>query len=105
MSDQTDVISRVTAALGRAQPLTVPPAPPPHDDVITRLVQSDIGLPELFAARAAENKMGVAVVNADDLQSRLIEFLREMGCRSVALPVSPFLEKLEIPRQLRNAGF
>ena len=106
MADPTnDVIHAVQRALGRATPLTTAPTPPPHDDPITRLVHSDIGLPELFAARAAENKMGVALVHVEDLHAGLVEYLRASNCRRIALPVSPLLEKVEIPSRLRDAGF
>jgi L-lactate dehydrogenase complex protein LldG len=105
MSDAIDVITKVRAALGRTEPLRDAPTPPAYDDPNTRLVQSDIGLPELFASRAAANKMEVDLVHTDDLRSKLIEYLRANHCRRVALPVSPLLEKLEVPRQLRDAGF
>ncbi len=48
-----DVISKVRQALGRTQALTARPIPPVIQEPITRLVHSDIGLPELFMRRRA----------------------------------------------------
>jgi L-lactate utilization protein LutC len=102
---RSSVIDRVRRALGRTQPLSSAPVPPAIEEPITRLVHSEIGLPELFAKRAGENKMGVETVYVEDLPGKLAAFLGARGCRKVALPVSDFLEKLEIDRPLREAGF
>jgi L-lactate dehydrogenase complex protein LldG len=105
MSESGDVIEAVRRALGRTQPLTAPPVPPGIDETITRLVHTDIGLAELFASRARENKMGVEMLNAEDLLPRLVEYLKTKQIKSIALPVSKLLQQLEVLKGLRQAGF
>lgn len=102
---EVDYLARVRRALGRTEPLAAPPVPPVIDEPITRLVHSDIGLAELFAVRAKENKMQVEGVPVDELISKLAKFLREKNCRRLMLPASPFLEKLGVVDGLRKAGF
>ena len=47
MSETThEVLNKVRKALGRTEPLSQLPVPPPIDEHIARLVFSDIGLPE-----------------------------------------------------------
>src|SRR5947199_219698 len=78
------VMNRVRSALGRTTPLASPPTPPEIDEHIVRLVFSNVGLPELFAKRAADMKMLVEMVKVDDLLSQLTAFLREQAAASVA---------------------
>jgi L-lactate dehydrogenase complex protein LldG len=99
------VLEKVSAALGRRTPLLEAPVPPAIPEPLVRLVHSDIGLPELFAKRAKENKMGVTVLSVDDLATQLIDFLRAEGVKSVALPVSRLLDGLDLLAQLDSAGF
>ena len=70
------VLSRVRRALGRTAPPGAPPEPPDIDEPITRLVHTDFGLPELFARRAADQKIGVPTCYAEALSDELIGFLR-----------------------------
>ncbi|HEY7089029.1 MAG TPA: LUD domain-containing protein [Tepidisphaeraceae bacterium] len=105
MSEHPDVIDTVRRALGRTAAITQPPTPPAIDETITRLVHSDIGLPDLFAKIAKENKMGVATVYAEDLLPKLIEFLQSKQIKSIALSVSKLLDQLQIVQGLRQAGF
>jgi len=105
MTNTTDVISKVRAALGRARPLASPPVPPQLDEPITRLVHSDVGLAELFVKTAIENNVLADIVSADDLGTRLAEFLQEKGARRIALSNSPLLEKLGIHQALMADGF
>lgn len=103
--DNDTVLDRVSRALGRTGPLMEAPVPPPIDEPLARLVHSDIGLPELFAKRAAEMKMTVDAVYVEELFERLAAFLRENQCAKVALPVSPLLDRLDLVGQLKSAGF
>jgi len=105
MTASNEVIAKVRAALGRAEPLRTAPVPPAIDEPITRLVHSEFGLPELFAKQAAENKMGVTTVHVEELAAAIAEFLTASACRTIAIPISPFLEKLDLPNQLRGRGF
>jgi L-lactate dehydrogenase complex protein LldG len=105
MTDTTEVISKVRAALGRTAPLASAPLPPALDEPITRLVHSDVGLAELFVKSAIENNMLAEMVSANDLGEKLVAFLRENKVRRIALPQSPLLEKLGIPEALRADGF
>jgi L-lactate dehydrogenase complex protein LldG len=105
MSNPTDVISKVRRALGRSAPLTEPPIPPAVDEPITRLVHSDIGMPELFKKTAAANKIDVEALRVEDLVSRLIATLKELGCQKVALPISPLFDRLDLVAALSPAGF
>jgi L-lactate utilization protein LutC len=104
MSEDT-VLDRVSRALGRTGPLMEAPVPPAIDEPLARLVHSDIGLPELFAKRAAEMKMTVDGVNVEELFEKLAAFLRENQCAKIALPVSPLLDRLDLVGQLKAAGF
>ncbi len=99
------VMDRVRKALGRTQPLTSPPAPPKILEPVARLVHSDIGLPELFASRAAANKMHPETVNAADVAQRVVAFFRSKGVKRIAMPNSPTLERLGVARALQGAGF
>src|SRR5256885_16989468 len=103
--EQTDMLAKIRAALGRAAPLNAPPTPPIIDEPITRLVHSDFGLPELFARKASENGIGVDPVYVDELNDKLIAFLRDNNVHHVALPISPFLDKLGVFASLTAAGF
>lgn len=105
MDNHASVLEKVSAALGRTGPLLEPPVPPPIDEPLVRLVHTDIGLPELFAKRAAEMKMSVQALYAEELLPKLVEFLRANGCRKIALPVSKLLEALDVVKQLKAAGF
>ncbi|HEY0008568.1 MAG TPA: lactate utilization protein, partial [Tepidisphaeraceae bacterium] len=84
--------------------LTKPPTPPVLDEPLVRLVLTDIGLPALFEKKAKENKIGVASLRVESLHEQLLAYLVEKNVRSVALPKSKFLERLEIPDLLRRAG-
>lgn len=105
MDQGNGVIEAVRRALGRTEPLTAAPIPPAINEPLVRLVHSDIGLPELFADRAKANKMGVEALYLEELHAKLVEFLKANDCRLIALPASPFLEKIGVPQALRDAGF
>lgn len=98
------VLDRVRRALGRTEPLKTPPVPPVIREPVARLVHSDIGLPELFAKRATDNKMHVDVANANEVAARVVAFLQGKGLKRIALPVSPVLERLGIAAALRDAS-
>lgn len=100
-----ELIRCVRAALGRAGPLSTAPVAPEIDERIVRMVHTELGLPELFARVARENQMGVEAVYIEELLPRLIAFLQARQVRTVALPVSEFLNKLEVVQGLRDAGF
>jgi L-lactate dehydrogenase complex protein LldG len=74
------------------------------DEPITRLVSSDIGLPELFAKMAEQNKIGLDRVTVDQLGTKLAAYLKAKGCDRVALPNSPLLNQLGLLESLRAAG-
>jgi L-lactate dehydrogenase complex protein LldG len=103
MSD-AGVIDKVRRALGRTEPLTTPPVPPAIDESITRLARSDVDLAKLFMKRAGDLKMLVEAVSLDDLVGRITAFLREKGCKKVALPMSRLFEGLGLIDALRIAG-
>ncbi len=104
MTSQAEFIATVRQALGRRQPLATPPVPPELPEHIIRLVQTDIGLPALFAKQAAANAMSVITLAVEDLAQRLIDLLRQLNCASVGLPVSPLLDSLDLAGQLKAAG-
>ncbi|MGH7214990.1 MAG: hypothetical protein ACREIT_09535, partial [Tepidisphaeraceae bacterium] len=99
------VMEKVRRALGRTAPLKVAPVPPPINEPITRLVHTDIGLPELFAKRAGELKMYVTPVSVDDLIEQIVAFLRSKKCQRIMLPGGPLLEKLGVAKHLEQSGF
>lgn len=100
----SDLITKVRRALGRTEPLTSAPVPPTIDEPIARLVHSDLGLPELFAERAKELHMHVTPVSPEEVGENVVAFLREHGCRKIAMSGSKLLERLEIETAIRNAG-
>jgi L-lactate utilization protein LutC len=104
MHEKSTVIENVRRALGRVEPLASPPVPPSIDEPITRLVSSDIGLPELFAKMAEQNKIGLDRVTVDQLGTKLAAYLKAKGCDRVALPNSPLLNQLGLLESLRAAG-
>jgi L-lactate dehydrogenase complex protein LldG len=106
MSEGESVIDRVRKALGRAgqPPASAPPIPPPLPEHIVRLVHADIGLPELFAKRAAVQNMLVELVSPDEVPAKLVAFLRERKIRRVALAQSRLFEQLDIYPTLEAAG-
>jgi L-lactate utilization protein LutC len=98
------VLDRVRKALGRTEPLEAVPPPPAIPEPIARLVHSEIGLPELFAKRAADNKMHVDLAYADEVARRVVSFLQAKGLQRIAVPGSPVLERLGIPAAMAAAG-
>lgn len=81
------------------------PSPPEVDEPVARLVHIDVGLPELFAARAAANGMGVQFARVDEILQRMAAILRKLGCRTVAVAEARFLESLNVLDALRSEGF
>jgi L-lactate dehydrogenase complex protein LldG len=104
MADPADMLARIRQALGRTNPLDQPPVPPAIDEPVVRLVHTDLGLGELFAHRAADNKMQVQAVHIEELLPALAAFLRARDCHKVVMPVSPFLQKLGLPAALPLEG-
>jgi len=104
-NDKNDVMTKVRHALGRPDGVKEAPIPPELPEHIVRLVQSEIGLGELFARRAEENKMHVVGVRVEELVAKVVEYLRSAGCLRIALPKSAFLERLGVVEGLKRAGF
>jgi L-lactate dehydrogenase complex protein LldG len=99
------LIEKVRRALGRSKPLEAPPVPPVIEDMVARLVYSEVGLPELFAKQARAAAMTVDLLHVEDLFDRLEAFLRENNCQKIALPVSKLFEKIGLAAQLQARGF
>ena len=104
-SSSNTVLDAVRKALGRTETPAQVPEPPAIPEPITRLVHSDFGLGEMFAARAKANAMKVELVELQELPAKLIAFLRDANLRTLALPNSALLEKIGLPAALREAGF
>src|SRR5947208_9114869 len=100
----SDVLTKVRRALGRPDGVKDAPVPPELPEHIVRLVQSEIGLAELVARRAEENKMHVVGVRVEELVGKVVEYLRGAGCERIALPKSLFMERLGVVEGLRRAG-
>src|SRR5581483_284235 len=100
---ESEVIERVRRALGRSAPLKTAPVPPVIEEPITRLVHSEIGLPELWARTAELNKIHVETVYVDALAEKLIEFLKSKNVKRVMMPVSALLEKVGVRPALQSA--
>jgi L-lactate dehydrogenase complex protein LldG len=105
MNDPSNVLQKVRRSLGRSEPLARAPVPPLLPDPMVRLVLSDIGLPQLFAKKAQENKIYVTPVRVEELAERLAEFLHGKGVKTIAMPKTAFLERIGIIASLRAAGF
>lgn len=98
------VMRAVRRALGRDRtPETVPP-PPELAQPLIRLVHSEIGLPELFAARAKENKLQVHWSTPDELAASVVGRVKELGLTSVLCARSRVLEQLAVGPALAAAG-
>ena len=105
MNDEQHVLERVRAVLGRAGGRSSPPPEPPAiPDPIARLVKTTDGLAQTFARRAAEQKMLVTETSALEAAAKLAAFVAEHPIRSVAMAVSPLLEKLNVRAALESAG-
>lgn len=98
------VMNSVRKALGRSTTPAEVPAPPELDEHIIRLVHTEFGLPDLFAARAKENKMYVHFVSPEEIAQAVLDKVKELGITSMAHPVVPLLEDLNIPATLAHAG-
>jgi L-lactate dehydrogenase complex protein LldG len=79
--------------------------PPAIEEPVTRLVYSDLGLPELFAKRAGDLKMLVTPLYPEELIPQLMRFLQERSCRRVALSGSKLIDDLGLLPALRKGGF
>jgi L-lactate dehydrogenase complex protein LldG len=104
-SKSNEVMERVRRALGRNEPLGAAPVPPAIDEPITRLVHMNVGLPELFAKRAAEMKMETEFLAIDDLVAKLIAYLQEKQIKRIMLSDTPMFERIKLVEGLRDAGF
>ncbi|MGD0770941.1 MAG: lactate utilization protein [Tepidisphaeraceae bacterium] len=98
------MIEKVRKALGRSRPLENPPTPPQIPDSIARLAAKDADLVDLFAKSAVGAKFLFEQVPADQIRSRLIEFLRLHQCAKIGIPASPLLDRLQIQKSLEDAG-
>jgi L-lactate dehydrogenase complex protein LldG len=105
MTDSSNVLEKIRKALGRSAPLPAPPTPPRLDETVTRLVHTDIGLPELFAKRAAIQNMIVTPTSAADVARNLAEYLRGLPVRRIAVGESGLLKKLNVEPALLAGGF
>ena len=97
-------MQKVRRSLKRETTSTVAPTPPVISEPIARLVSTDIGLPELFADRAAELKMLVEPVRIDDLAEQLVKFLQGIGSKTVMLTDTPLIRSLGIEALLSANG-
>jgi len=98
------MLEKVRKALGRSRPLANPPTPPQIPDSVARLAAKDANLVELFAKSAVQANFLFEEVPADQIRSRLIEFLRLHQCTKIGIPNSPLLDRLGIPKSLEDAG-
>jgi L-lactate dehydrogenase complex protein LldG len=97
-------MQKVRRSLGRDRTPAIAPAPPVISEPVARLVSTDIGLPELFAERAAELKMLVEKVRIDELPDRLAAFLREVGSQQIMLTDTPLIKSLGLIEFLNERG-
>src|SRR6476660_9590922 len=104
-NDENNVMTKVRHALGRPDGVKEAPVAPELPEHIVRLVQSEIGLGELFARRAEENKMHVEGVRVVELVGKVAEYLRGQGCKRIAVPKSSFLERMGVVDGLKAASF
>lgn len=105
VAENRDMFATIRKALGRTERLKSAPVPPPLSEPLIRLVHSDVGLPELFVRQATVAGMNAQGLRVEELTEQLIAYLNEKGCKTIALPVSPLLDRIGLPQTLRNAGF
>ena len=98
------MIEIIRRALGRTKPLATPPTPPSIPDSVARLVAKDGNLIDLFAKSAADAHFQLARVTAAELRPELSQFLRQNQCKKVGIPASDLLDRLEIPKAIKDAG-
>ena len=65
----------------------------------------DVGLPELFAKRAAEMKMETEFVIIDDLVAKLVDYLRAKGIKRIMTSATAMFDRLNLLDALNRAGF
>jgi L-lactate dehydrogenase complex protein LldG len=100
----TRVLEDVRRALGRGRAAAAAlPVPPQIDEHVVRLVQSEIGLPELLTQMARQNQMIVDAVRVDELAERLSKSLRARECHRIAVSSGGMLEGVVGP--LKSGGF
>jgi len=105
VNDSRHVLDRVRKVLGHGAGSRAPSTPPPAlTDYVVRLIREDAKLPELFAQRAAELKMIVTPTTSQDASGKLVEFVTKQPIKSIAISVSPLLERLGIRVALQSAG-
>ncbi len=104
MATQAEFLETIRNSLGRSSPLATAPTPPQLDERLIRLVQTDIGLPTLFARQAAGNAMGVTTLAVEDLVGGITDLLKRLSCQTIALPKSKLFDALDVADQLNAAG-
>jgi L-lactate dehydrogenase complex protein LldG len=105
MSPVTPMIKKISRALGRQEPLHLPPNPPAPNEAVTRLLKQDADLPETFAKIAAAAQFKVDRTSDQEIAGRLLAFLQTRGCRRIGLTISPLLQRLDLAAKIKSAGY
>jgi L-lactate dehydrogenase complex protein LldG len=98
------MIEIIRRALGRTTPLQNPPIPPEISDTVARLSSRDGDIPQRFAKSAADAKFLLEQLSADELPSRLVDFLRLNRFQKIGVSSSPLFDRLAIPEKIEQAG-
>lgn len=97
-------MQKVRQALGHSSGTPTPPAPPEIPDSIARMVRADLNLADVFAKCAKEQKILLTRTSADAVAGDLVAWIPTQPIKSVALSVSPLLDRLGIQAALPKAG-
>jgi L-lactate dehydrogenase complex protein LldG len=98
------MIEKIRKALGRSQPLKIPPTPPQIPDAIARLAPKDANLVQLFEKSAVEAHFHFQRATTETLCPQIVEFLQLHQCKNIAISVSPLLDRLGIASAIRAAS-
>jgi L-lactate utilization protein LutC len=80
------------------------PSPPAIYEPTVRLVYSDLGLPELFAATATKNGLHAELLHPEEIGLKVADYLKSLGLNNVNIAESKILQQLELEPQLKAAG-
>lgn len=102
----TNVLERVSQALGREEAPRAVPAPPAVDEAVARLVAFDADVVgEFIRVATSAAKMLVHETSREALTEALVTALHERGARRIVLTKSGMLAELDLAPRLTATGF
>jgi L-lactate utilization protein LutC len=102
---EAHLMEKVRMALRRPEPLRIAPKPPIMVDAVTRLVQKNANLREVFLKCAEQAKFQIEKVSEAELPEKIDAFLKLHNCKSIGIPASPLLDRLNVRSALQFRDF